>query len=521
MGASQSDNITRTSRRKNQAEGILDVAIIGSGFSGIGMGAELKKRGINDFRIFEKAASAGGTWRDNSYPGCACDVESALYSFSFAQNPSWSRGFAPQAEIQQYLEKVLHDVNLDEHMCYGHALSGARFDAQEKIWQLKFSNGQRVQARKLVSAIGALHLPNIPDIRGLNDFKGEVFHSAQWRHDVDLTGKRVAVIGTGASAIQFVPAITQQVKSLTLFQRSAAWVLPKPDRAISKLEQGLYETVPPLMSLRRAATYSRLEGRALAFNYFTSALKVVEAQAVRHIKKYLKDPVKVQKLTPDYHMGCKRVLISNDYYAAINREHVALETCGIERVNGNAIIDSNGVSHEVDVIILGTGFKTLDAVAALDIRNADGQTLAESWENGAQSHLGCMLSGFPNFFLLLGPNTGLGHNSQVYMIESQIRYIGDALSKMRQHSLASVEVKESVQAKFVRQIQSRLKNTIWQSGCQSWYINDKGENWTLWPGFTFVYRYLSREFKLGNHHCVPRKVEKEAAVLDVVEGELI
>lgn len=515
MGASQADNI-RTTRRNSQSEAILDVAIIGSGFSGIGMGAALKKRGISDFCIFEKEASAGGTWRDNTYPGCACDVESALYSFSFAQNPSWSRGFAPQAEIQEYLEKVLCEVNLDDHMRYGHALEGARYDADEQFWQLKFANGTRVQARALISAIGALHLPSIPDIAGLSDFEGEVFHSAQWRHDVDLTGKRVAVIGTGASAIQFVPAITQQVKSLTLFQRSAAWVLPKPDRSISKLERSVYQRIPALMSLRRAATYSRLEGRALAFNYFTSALRVVEAQAVRHIKKHVKDPIKVQKLTPDYHMGCKRVLISNEYYSAINREHVSVETCGVARIDGNTVIDGDGVSHEVDVILLGTGFKTLDAVAALDIRNVAGDTLAKSWENGAQSHLGCMLAGFPNFFMLLGPNTGLGHNSQVYMIESQIRYISDALNKIRQHELGSVEVKRPVQAKFVQQVQSRLKDTIWQSGCQSWYLNDKGENWTLWPGFTFVYRYLSREFKLQEHHCIPRQVSQPEMMFDSV-----
>lgn len=486
-------------------ETLLDVAIIGSGFSGLGMGVALKKAGFDNFTIFEKAASAGGTWRDNTYPGCACDVPSALYSFSFAPNSEWSRSFAAQPEINDYLKEVAEEHKLEAHFAFGHELSAANYDADQQCWTVTFSNGNTIKSRVLISAIGALHIPNMPDFEGLDSFKGETFHSARWNHNYDLTGKRVAVIGTGASAIQFVPAITQQVKALTLFQRSPAWVLPKPDRAIGDQEKSLYRRIPGLMTARRAATYGQLESRAVAFNYATSLLKLVERQACNYIERTIDDPVKARALIPDYSMGCKRILMSNDYYQSLNREHVKIENAGIQRIDGNTIIDGNGKPHEVDAIILGTGFKTLDAITEVDIRNEHGASLAEAWRDGAESHLGCMISGFPNFFMLLGPNTGLGHNSQVYMIESQVRYVSDALKKIRDKDIGSVAVKPAVQQKYVQRIQSRLKHTVWSSGCKSWYLDEAGNNWTLWPGFTFVYRYLTRQFDLREHECTAKR----------------
>lgn len=484
---------------------LLDVAIIGSGFSGLGMGVALKKAGIDNFTIFEKADSAGGTWRDNTYPGCACDVPSALYSYSFSPNSEWSRSFAEQAEINGYLGEVANDHRLEPHFAFGHELKTAHYNAEQQCWAIQFANGNRVHSRILISAIGALHIPNMPNFDGLDSFTGTTFHSARWNHDYDLTGKRVAVIGTGASAIQFVPAITQQVKGLTLFQRSPAWVLPKPDRGIGKREKALYRRIPALMAARRAATYGQLETRAIAFNYATGLLKLVERQACNYIDRTIDDPVKARALIPDYSMGCKRILMSNDYYQSLNRDHVTIENSGVQRIEGNTIIDGNGKRHEVDAIILGTGFKTLDAITEVDIRNEQGLSLEDAWKGGAQSHLGCMISGFANFFMLLGPNTGLGHNSQVYMIESQVRYVSDALKKMRDRDIGSVSVKPAVQQKYVQSIQSRLKHTVWSSGCKSWYLDEAGNNWTLWPGFTFVYRYLTRRFNLSEHECIARR----------------
>ena len=479
----------------------IDTAIIGTGFSGIGMGVSLLKQGLTDFTIFEKADSLGGTWRDNNYPGCACDVQSHLYSFSFAPNPNWSRAFAPQPEIKRYLEDVSAEYGLKQHLKYGHELVAANYQTEEKCWHLRFRNGRIVEANKLISAIGALHIPNRPEIKGAETFAGDMFHSAEWQQDVDLTGKRVAVIGTGASAIQFVPAIVQKVKSITVFQRSPAWVIPKPDREIGSLEKKLYNSFSSLMSLQRGRTWLQLETRAIAFNYARNVLKLLEARAKRYIRSQVKDPAKAEALTPDYRIGCKRILISNDFYSAMNRNHVSIETDAISEITEKGIIDANGNLHEVDVIILGTGFKTLDAIKDLHVANGEGTTLAETWKNGAHCHLGTMVSGFPNFFLLLGPNTGLGHSSQVFMIESQINYVSDAIKKMKKMDVASVDVRPSVQAAFIDKIQASMKRTIWTTGCDSWYLDANGKNWTTWPGFTFAFRWMTRKFDLNQHIC--------------------
>ena len=353
-------------------------------------------------------------------------------------------------------------------------------------------------------------MPKAPDIPGLENFDGPVFHSAEWDHKADLTGKRIAVIGTGASAIQFVPQITDRAKQVTVFQRSPAWVMPKPDRTIPDWEKSLYRRYNSLMTLQRGRTYLQLEGRALAFRQAKSLLKLMERRAKRYINSRIEDPKKRELLTPDYRMGCKRILISNDYYDALNRDHVEIESAGVEAIEGNTLIDANGQRREFDAIILGTGFKTIEAIEALDIRNGEGVSLAEAWKDGARCHLGSCISGFPNFFMLLGPNTGLGHNSQVYMIESQIRYISDALRQMRNYEIGSVDVRETAQDAHVAMVQRLMKDTIWKTGCKSWYLNDKGENWTTWPGFTFAFRWLTRRARLADFNCEP--VRSEALV---------
>ena len=472
----------------------LDVAVIGTGFSGIGMAVRLKKDGVENFAVFEKAADMGGTWRDNLYPGCACDVPSHLYSFSFAPKADWSRAFATQPEIQQYIKDVATEYKVESHIRYQHELTAAEFDEQAGLWQLSFANGEDLQAKNVVMGIGGLHVPLIPKFEGVEDFKGEIFHSAQWRHDVDLSGKRVAVIGTGASAIQIIPAVADQVERLVSFQRTAPWVMPKPDREYSEAENKRYARYPLLLKASRGLIYTENEIKFVGFKYLKPAMKLAEIYAQHNINKHISNRVLRRKVTPLFDMGCKRILLSNDYYPALAKDNVDVVKSRIERFTANGIQDASGTEHEVDVVIYATGFRTTEAAADLNVRGRQGQTLAEAWQQGAKSYLGIQSAGFPNAYFLMGPNTGLGHNSMVYMIESQIRYVADALKQQRKQGWAWVDVKAESQQRFISGIQAGLKNTVWASGCQSWYLNEKGENWTLWPGFTFAYRLLTRRF---------------------------
>lgn len=472
----------------------LDVAIIGTGFSGIGMAVRLKQDGVSNFEIFEKAADVGGTWRENTYPGCACDVPSHLYSFSFEQKSDWSRAFATQPEIQQYLKDVSDKHDLLPHVRYGHKLAAAEFDESAGDWKLEFANGKNVVAKNLVLGIGGLHIPQIPNFENADAFKGEVFHSAEWRHDVDLTGKRVAVIGTGASAIQIIPALADKVDKLLSFQRTAPWVMPKPDREYSAKEQARYGSYPILQHASRNLTYAENELKFVAFRYAKPAMKVAELYAKYNISKAIDNRVLRRKVTPLFDMGCKRILLSNEYYPALAKPNVDVINSRIDSFTEKGIKDAGGREYEVDVIVYATGFRTTDAVSKMNVRGRNGLPISESWKDGAKSFLGIQSAGFPNAFFLMGPNTGLGHNSMVYMIESQVQYIADALKQQRAKGWAWMDVKEEPQRDFVARMQAGLKNTVWASGCQSWYLDDKGQNWTLWPGFTFAYRFLTRRF---------------------------
>lgn len=472
----------------------LDVAIIGTGFSGLGMAIRLKKDGISSFEVFEKAADVGGTWRENTYPGCACDVPSHLYSFSFEQKPDWSRAFATQPEIKQYLKDVTNKHNLLPHIRYGHALDAAEFDEASGSWKLGFANGKTVVAKNLVLGIGGLHIPQRPSFKNSDSFKGEIFHSAEWRHDVDLSGKRVAVIGTGASAIQIIPALADKVEKLLSFQRTAPWVMPKPDRPYAPEEQARYGRYPILQHVSRSLIYAENEIKFVGFRYAKPAMKLAEIYAKYNINKHIDNRVLRRKVTPMFDMGCKRILLSNEYYPALSKPNVDVVNSRIESFTEKGIKDAGGREYEVDVIVYATGFKTVDAATQMNIRGRDGLLIGDAWQNGSKSFLGIHSSGFPNAFFLMGPNTGLGHNSMVYMIESQIQYIADALKQQRAKGWAWMDVKEAAQRDFVARMQAGLKNTVWASGCQSWYLDENGQNWTLWPGFTFAYRFLTRRF---------------------------
>jgi cation diffusion facilitator CzcD-associated flavoprotein CzcO len=465
------------------------VIIVGTGFSGLGMAIQLARSGIDDFVVLEKAQDVGGTWRDNSYPGCACDIQSHMYSFSFEQNPNWTRSFPSQPEIWDYLRKVADRYDLRHHIRFGQEMVGARWDADRQVWHVRSGTGEEYTGQFLVSGVGALHIPNIPSLPGIESFQGTTFHSADWNHDYDLRGKRVAVVGTGASAIQFVPQIAPDAQRLHLFQRTAPWVLPKPDYPMPSWARKAFRFVPGAQRLYRDLLYWLLEVRAVGFNGHPKLLAAAEKIAKRHIAKHVDDGELRRKLIPDYRMGCKRVLVSNDYYPSLNRENVEVVTEGVTEVRAHSVVASDGTEREVDAIIFGTGFHVTDAFDNLEIIGRDGRNLGKEWATeGMRTHLGITVSGFPNLFFLLGPNTGLGHNSVVFMIESQIKYVADAIRLVDGNKARAIDVRESVQDEFNTEIQRKLVRGVWtQGGCTSWYLDAKGVNRTIWPGFTWRY----------------------------------
>jgi cation diffusion facilitator CzcD-associated flavoprotein CzcO len=469
--------------------------VIGTGFSGLGMAIELKRAGREDFVVLEKAGDVGGTWRDNTYPGCACDIQSHLYSFSFEQNPDWTRSFSGQPEIWAYLRRVTDDHGLRRHIGFGVEVTGARWDAEENRWHVSTGTGHTYVARFLVSGIGGLHIPNVPELPGMASFEGESFHSARWNHEYSLAGKRVAVVGTGASAVQFIPRIAPSVGSLTVFQRTPPWIMPKPDHPMPALAKRLFRTVPGTQRLYRNLLYWLLESRAIGFNGRPWLMKLAQRVALAHLYRSVRDPELRRKLMPDYVMGCKRVLIANDFYPALIRPNVDVVTSGVAEVRPRSIVDNDGVEHEVDVIIFGTGFHVTDAFDYVDITGVDGRDLSKHWrDNGIQTHLGITVAGFPNLFFLLGPNTALGHNSVVFMIESQIRYVAMAMALVERNGAEALDTRESAQARFQSDIQRKLVEGIWtRGGCRSWYLDSHGVNRTIWPGFTWRYWLRTRQ----------------------------
>lgn len=473
-----------------------DVAIIGSGFSGLGMAIQLKKAGRDDFILIEKANDIGGTWRDNHYPGAACDVPSHMYSFSFEQNPNWSRFYSTQPEILAYMRGCAEKYHLMSHVQLNSELVEARWDKQQQLWQLQFTTGQRITARVVVSGIGGLSRPALPKVKGLEDFKGTVFHSAEWNHAYDLQGKRVAVIGTGASSIQFVPQIATQVGKLVLFQRTAPWLVPKPDMQMPSWTKLTFSKLPSSQRVFRNSVYWQAEAFAVGF-INPKLMYGIEKLAKFHLKNQVKDPVLRAKLTPNYTIGCKRVLFSNNYYPALCRDNVEVVAAGVQQVTEHQVIDANGTAHDIDAIICGTGFDVQDPLGPLKIYDLHGVEMHERAEMSA--YLGTTLTDLPNLFMLLGPNTALGHNSVVFMIESQINYVMQCLAEMDKRKAQAIQVKPEAVDAYNQQIQAELKQTVWsQGGCKSWYVNDSGVNTTLWPSFTWKYWMKMRRPVFGN-----------------------
>jgi cation diffusion facilitator CzcD-associated flavoprotein CzcO len=484
--------------------------IIGAGFSGLAMAIQLKLTGDNDFLVLEKAADVGGVWHANNYPGCACDVQSHLYSFSFAPNPNWSRMFSPQKEIQAYLRTCTERFGLPPHLRFNTGLERAIWNEVSGLWQITLNNGETITAQFLISGMGHLSRPSVPSIAGLENFRGTLFHSQDWQHDYRLEGKRVAVIGTGASSIQFVPQIQPKVARLDLYQRTPPWILPKPDRAITSTERRLFNQIPAIQQAYRDKIYWTLESRVLGFVVDPRLMATAQKHAKDHIKKHITDPELQQKLTPNYRIGCKRVLVSNDYYPALNKANVDVITFGIQQVNENSITTVDGVIREVDAIILGTGFHATDPMPRGLVFGRQGQDIVDSWQNGAEAYKATTVAGFPNLFLLAGPNTGLGHSSQIYMIESQVAYVLDALKTMSQRNIQSIDVQRQIQTQYNEDLQSRLKKAIWGvGGCQSWYLVEGGKNAVIWPNFTWKFRQQLKRFDIDAYERTSRLSHKK------------
>jgi cation diffusion facilitator CzcD-associated flavoprotein CzcO len=479
---------------------VLDVAIVGSGFSGIGMAIQLKKAGMSNFQIFERAKDLGGTWRDNSYPGCACDIPSHLYSFSFEPNANWPRKYSPYNEIFAYLKRCFKKHNLAEKTVFDANISECSFDEHTNQWMLKTSDGETYRAKFLVVGAGPLNKPNLPNFPGADAFEGPSFHSSQWDHTLDVTDKNIAVIGTGASAIQIVPAIADKVKKLSLFQRTAPWVIPRWDREISKFEQSVYKWVPPLRWLYRNLIYWYQEQGGLAFVTNIGAHKTIEKLARWHMGKVIQTPALLEKLTPKYRIGCKRILLSDDYYPALARDNVDVVTSDIAKLDRTGVITTDGTHYSVDAIIYGTGFAATEFIAPMKIYGTEGRELGKQWKQSAETLLGISTAGFPNFFVLVGPNTGLGHNSMVFMIEAQVNYIVSCLKTLRRKNSERLDLKPEAQRAFSAEVQEKMAKTAWMSGCKSWYLSPDGKNYTLWPGFTVSYWLKTRKFNADHYN---------------------
>ncbi|MDR3461838.1 MAG: NAD(P)/FAD-dependent oxidoreductase [Beijerinckiaceae bacterium] len=485
----------------------LDVVVVGAGFAGLGMGIQLKRAGITAFRILERAPQIGGCWRDNVYPGLCCDIPSHLYSYSFELNPKWSQKFAPGREIWEYLEHCKRKYGLERFISYGAEVQSARFDDGTGLWTVHLASGERITARFLVAAQGALTLPNTPDIPGLESFEGPVMHTARWNPQFDARGKRIAVIGNAASGVQAIPQLAQQAAHVYVFQRTPNWVFPRGSAPISAATQAIYRWVPGAMRLKRLAIYLEHEMRYFALkNPRGRMAKFVRKLAKDHLEKSISDPELRRKLTPDYEFGCKRMLISDDYFPALTRPNVTLITDPIERA-GSREIATPRARVEVDAVVLATGYRVQEMLS-YDIIGRDGQSMNALWKTTPEAYLGVVAAGFPNLFLPGGPNSAPGHTSFILVLENHINYAVRCIARALESNYLSMEVRDQVQANYNKRMQDQLKNMVWSSGCKNWYTTAGGRVFTQVPGFSWQYaRKLRRpkwsDFVIRSHDATP------------------
>ncbi len=456
------------------------VAVLGAGMSGICMGINLLKKGIRDFVILEKAEAVGGTWRENRYPGVACDVPSHLYSFSFELNPEWSHSYSSGSEIWDYCERTVDKYGLRDHIRFGTEVTDVKFQGGK--WRIATRNGENIVADTVVSGLGGLHLPKKIDFEGRDTFRGEMFHTAEWPEGVNLRGKRVALIGTGASAAQTLPGIAGDVADVTVFQRSAAWVFPRLARDISESRRSIFRNVPFAMRAYRSFLFLFMDVMGVwSLRRGTFMAKRLREAGLKHLDESVKDPDTRSKLTPDYEAGCKRRVIADDYLTTFNEEHVHLVTDGIDRIEPDGVRDKTGKLHEMDVIVEATGFRPFDISDYVNVEGLNGLKLKDAWAEKVDSLRTMMIPGFPNFFMLLGPNSATGHTSALIMIESEAKYVMKCLAWMEEEGLAQIDADPEVVKTYNARLQRDIKPMVFSGGCDAWYTDDNDYNFTLWP----------------------------------------
>lgn len=489
----------------------VDIVVIGSGFAGLCVAIKLREEGFESFVVLEKGSDVGGTWRDNTYPGCGCDVPSHLYSLSFELNSDWSRMYPTQGEIWSYLQDCAAKHDLLPKIRFNSEVREAVFDEEAMLWNVRTGAGAEYRARFVISGMGGLCRPKMPNIPGIDSFQGPSFHSKDWDHSLDIAGKRVAVIGTGASAIQFVPQIAPEVKQLHLFQRSPPWILPKFDWAISDRLRGIFRTVPGSMRALRWLVYWVQESIALGYTVSPGVLRFIQKQATKHLHQEIVDPELRERLTPDYSVGCKRTLISNNYLPTFERDNVELVTDGVTEIREHAVVTQDGAEREVDAIIFATGFDTMDFLSPVRFVGRAGEALNERWDVTPEAYFGVATRGFPNLFFVIGPNSRVANNSIVFMIESQVHYVIECLKRVRKTAARTIEVRPEAQAAYNEVLQARMGKTVFVTGCRNWYTNAEGKSPILWPSFSFRYWMKTRrvdfdafQFRVDPPPAVPK-----------------
>ena len=493
-------------------ENLPHVTVIGSGVGGLCMAMQLHNAGLSNFEIVEKAGDIGGTWRDNTYPGCACDVPSHFYSFSFEGRSDWSRTFPPQSEIYAYLNSLVEKYKLSSKTRFNTEIETAEFDETSQKWKLHTKSGETLETDVVVTALGQLNRPKVPEIKGQTGFKGPIFHSAEWQHDVSLQGKRVAVIGNGPSAAQFIPEVAKVAGHLTVFQRSPCHVVPRNDEPYSALQKAMFKYIPGYRKFMRGLIYWSLESNFTAFNELKKTRFLIKAlnfsstltdQVEEHFNEHVTDPHLREILKPDYPVGCKRVVISDDYYPALHRDNVSVETAGIQQITDTGIDTVDGVNHQYDVIIYGTGFASTDFLAPMHITGKQKTDLNKVWKDGAEAYLGITMPHFPNLFMLYGPNTNLGHNSIIFMIECQANYVISAVKNMAKLNLKTLDLKANKMVEFADYLKARLATSVWEKECDSWYKNEAGKVTNNWPDFTYIYKDATQKINLEDYDVTP------------------
>ncbi|WP_051090710.1 flavin-containing monooxygenase [Smaragdicoccus niigatensis] len=484
----------------------LDVAIIGAGFAGIGTAIRLKSKGITNVAIFERSDRVGGTWRDNTYPGAACDIPSRLYSYSFAPNPDWSQTYSGSGEILGYIDRMVDDYGILPSIRFSHNIIGMDFDEDAGLWRIRVEgHDSTIDARTVVLASGPLANASLPNIRGIEDYRGHKIHSARWDHDYDFTGKKVAVVGTGASAVQIIPELVKQAASVKVFQRTPGWVLPRVNHRTNALSKQIYRQIPGAESLARQAWFWGHESVALGVVWDTPLTRVVELVGKAHLRAQVNDPWLRRQLTPDFHAGCKRLLMSSDYYPALQRDNCKLVTWPIARISEQGIRTVEGIEHQFDCIVFATGFDVSKTGAPIPITGRDGRVLDDEWKRGAYAFKSVAVSGYPNLFLTFGPNSGPGHSSALVYMEAQIDYLTNAIGVLLDRNLRILEVRRERQDRYNENIQRRLKATTWNSGCKSWYLTEDGFNPSMFPGFATQFVGQLKSVELTDYTAIPAR----------------